>query len=42
MTENSDSRKDFTKVINDHNSRILFNSIKNGAKVEIILPKYYG
>jgi len=30
------------KVINDHNSRILFNSIKNGAKVEIILPKYYG
>jgi two-component system nitrogen regulation sensor histidine kinase NtrY len=30
-----------TKIINDHNSTILFNSIKNGAKVEIILPKYY-
>jgi len=29
------------KVINDHNSTILFNSIKNGAKVEIIFPKYY-
>ena len=31
-----------TKVISDHNSTILFNSIKDGAKVEIILPKYYG
>ena len=30
-----------TKIINDHNSTILFNSIKNGAKVEITLPKYY-
>ena len=30
-----------TKVISDHKSTILFNSIKNGAKVEIILPKYY-
>tara|TARA_B100002003_G_scaffold223632_1_gene228324 strand:- start:157 stop:891 length:735 start_codon:yes stop_codon:yes gene_type:complete len=29
-----------TKVINDHNSTILFNSIKGGAKVEIIFPKY--
>ena len=28
-----------TKIINDHNSTILFNSIKDGAKVEIILPK---
>ena len=28
-----------TKIINDHNSTILFNSIKNGAKVEIIIPK---
>jgi two-component system nitrogen regulation sensor histidine kinase NtrY len=31
-----------TKVISDHNSTILFNSIKNGAKVEILFPKYYG
>jgi len=31
-----------TKVISDHNSTILFNSIKNGAKVEIVIPKYYG
>ena len=31
-----------TKVISDHNSTILFNHIKDGAKVEIILPKYYG
>ena len=31
-----------TKVISDHNSTILFNPIKNGAKVEIIFPKYYG
>ena len=31
-----------TKVITDHNGTILFNSIKNGAKIEIILPKYYG
>ena len=29
-----------TKIINDHNSTILFNSIKNGAKVEITIPKY--
>ena len=28
-----------TKIINDHNSTILFNSIKDGPKVEIILPK---
>ena len=28
-----------TKVISDHNGSIIFNSIKNGAKVEIILPK---
>ena len=28
-----------TKIVNDHNGTILFNSIKNGAKVEIILPK---
>jgi len=28
-----------TKIISDHNSTILFNSIKNGAKVEITLPK---
>ena len=31
-----------TKIISDHNSTILFNPIKNGAKVEFILPKYYG
>ena len=31
-----------TKVISDHNSTILFNSIKNGAKVEILFPKYHG
>ena len=30
-----------TKIINDHNSTILFTSIKNGATVEVILPKYY-
>ena len=30
-----------TKIISDHNGTILFNSIKDGAKVEIILPKYY-
>ena len=31
-----------SKIISDHNSTILFNSIKDGAKVEIILPKYHG
>jgi len=30
-----------TKIINDHNGTILFTSIKNGATVEVILPKYY-
>ena len=30
-----------TKIISDHNSTILFNSIKNGAKVEISIPRYY-
>ena len=30
-----------TKIINDHNGSIIFNSIKNGAKVEISLPKKY-
>ena len=29
------------KVISDHNSTILFNSIKSGAKIEIIIPRYY-
>jgi len=28
-----------SKIINDHNSTILFSSIDNGAKVEITLPK---
>jgi len=27
-----------TKIINDHNGSILFNSIKDGAKIEISLP----
>ena len=31
-----------TKIISDHNGTILLNSIKNGAKVDIVLPKYYG
>ena len=31
-----------TKVISDHNSFIEFNTIDNGAKVEITIPKYYG
>ena len=30
-----------TKIINDHNSLIAFNSTKDGAKVEITLPKKY-
>ena len=28
-----------SKIISDHNGSILFDSIKNGAKVEIIIPK---
>ena len=28
-----------TKMVNDHNGTISFNSIKNGAKVEVILAK---
>ena len=28
-----------SKIISDHNSVILFNSIKDGAKVEITIPK---
>ena len=27
------------KIISDHNSVILFNSIKDGAKAEITIPK---
>jgi two-component system nitrogen regulation sensor histidine kinase NtrY len=30
-----------TKIISDHNSIILFDSIKNGAKVEITIPKHH-
>ena len=30
-----------TKIISDHNSTILFNSIKNGAQIEITIPRYY-
>jgi len=29
-----------TKIISDHNSTILFNSIKDGALIEITIPKY--
>jgi len=29
-----------TKIINDHNSSILFSSVANGAKVKINIPKY--
>ena len=28
-----------SKIISEHNSTILFNSVKEGARVEIILPK---
>ena len=28
-----------SKVISDHNGTILFNTVKYGAKVEVILPK---
>ena len=30
-----------TKIISDHQSLIEFNSIANGAKVEITIPRYY-
>ena len=30
-----------TKIISDHNSTILFNSIKDGALIEITIPKYH-
>ena len=30
-----------TKIINDHNSLIAFNSTKDGAKIVITLPKKY-
>ena len=30
-----------TKIINDHNGAILFNSTKDGARVEITLPNFY-
>jgi len=30
-----------TKIISDHNSTILFNSLKEGALVKITIPKYY-
>ena len=29
-----------SKIISDHNSLIAFNTIANGAKVEITIPKY--
>ena len=29
-----------SKIISDHNSSIVFNSIKSGAKVEITIPEY--
>ena len=31
-----------TKIIHDHNSLISFNALKDGAKVTITIPKYYG
>ena len=31
-----------TKIIHDHNSLINFNTLKDGAKVTITIPKYYG
>ena len=30
-----------TKIVNDHNSLIAFNSVSDGAKIEITIPKYY-
>ena len=30
-----------TKIINDHNSTIVFNSIEDGAQIEITIPRYY-
>ena len=30
-----------TKIISEHNGYSVFNSVKDGAKVEITLPKYY-
>ena len=30
------------KIINDHNGTITFNSIKDGAKINITIPRYYG
>ena len=30
-----------TKIVSDHSSTILFNSIKDGAEVKIIIPRYY-
>jgi len=30
-----------TKIISDHNGTILFNSIRDGAQIEITIPKYY-
>ena len=30
-----------TKIISDHNSTILFKSIKDGAQVKITIPRYY-
>ena len=31
-----------TKIISDHNSSIYFNTIDEGAKIKITIPKYYG
>jgi CheY-like chemotaxis protein len=41
IDDNSDIRQLISGILKDHNSTILFNSIKDGAKVEIIMPKDY-
>tara|TARA_B100000686_G_scaffold321541_1_gene374323 strand:- start:1169 stop:2956 length:1788 start_codon:yes stop_codon:yes gene_type:complete len=31
-----------SKIVSDHNSVILFNSLRDGAKVEVVIPKHHG
>ena len=35
-----DNDADVTKIVSEHNGTSVFNSSKNGAKVEITFPKY--